>query len=124
MTRRAYLYFVLTFILGVVVGWAGTFMYGWYSGNWHRRPSRQRIVHYLEHELNLTPSQTQQLQQIIDDMAKKDRQLHEQLEPQFRAIREEARNRTRQILNPQQLEKFNEMVKRWDERAGRHRHAP
>jgi hypothetical protein len=44
------------------------------------------------------------------------------MEPQFRANLEEARNRTRAILNPQQLQKFNEMVKRWDEMRKAHHH--
>lgn len=124
MTRRAYLYFLATFLLGVVVGCVGTYMYGWYSGHWHHHPNRQRVVRYLKRELGLSESQTQQLKQIVDDMTKKDYELHKQLAPQFRVIRQEARNRTRQILNPQQLQKFNELVKRWDERAKKRMRPP
>lgn len=124
MTRRAYVYFVLIFLLGVIIGCAGTYMYGWYEGRWHKRhqrPTPERVAHYLERELNLSDSQTQQARQIIVKMQQKDAQVHQQMEPQFRANMEEARNRMRAILNPQQLEKFNEMVKRWDKlRKTRH----
>ena len=123
MTRRAYLYFLLTFILGAIVGWAGTYTFGWYSGRWHHRYSRQHVVEYLHKQLSLSDAQTDQLKQIMNDMAKKDAALREQLEPQFQAIREESRNRVRQILNSQQLTKFNAMVERWDARSKQRGHA-
>jgi hypothetical protein len=47
-------------------------------------------------------------------MDQKESEVRDQVAPQFQAIREEARTETRKILNSQQLEKFNEMVKRWD----------
>jgi TPP-dependent 2-oxoacid decarboxylase len=120
MKRRAYVYFVLTFVLGIIVGAAGVYCYGWYTGHWHRRFSRHRVVEYLRRELDLSQTQTQQLQQILQEMNKKESELHDKVEPQFQEIREEARNETRKILNAQQLEKFNAMVKRWDARREKH----
>ena len=109
MKRRVYVYFVLIFLLGIIVGAAGVYTYGWYSGHWHRKFSRQRVIDYLQKELNLSQTQTQQLQQIITQMDQKESELREQVAPQFQAIREEARDETRKILNAQQLEKFNEI---------------
>ncbi len=124
MTRRAYLYFVLTFILGLIVGSALTLIYGWHSGRWHRRPpNRQWIVAHLKRDLNLDGSQTAQVNQIVKDDMTKIRGLQKQLEPQFAAIRKQGRDRIRQILNPTQLAKFNAMVASWHARMKkRHRH--
>jgi Spy/CpxP family protein refolding chaperone len=119
MKRRAYVYFALVFVLGIAIGAAGMYGYAWYTGHWHRGSSRHRVIDYLQKELALSQAQTEQLQQIFRVMDQKESDLREQVAPQFRAIREETRNETRKILNPQQLEKFNEMVKRWDARRQR-----
>jgi Spy/CpxP family protein refolding chaperone len=47
---------------------------------------------------------------------KRFRELRKQSEPQFDAAREESNNRIRQILTPDQLTKFNEMLRRFDRR--------
>lgn len=116
MTRRAYLYFALTFVLGVVIGGWGLFSYGWYAGRWHRSFDKQRVVRHLTHDLNLSGTQVQQLSQIVDEYAKKYQDVENQVEPRFTDLREERRNRIRQILTPEQLLKFNELVRRSNER--------
>ena len=67
MTRRVYIYFVLTFLLGVVLGGAGAFFGTWYTGHWHMRFDPQRIVEHMRRDLNLSDSQVQQLKQIMDE---------------------------------------------------------
>ncbi len=116
MTRRAYLYFVLTFFLGVILGGASMFIFGWYAGHWHRGFDKQHTVRHLTRELNLTPAQVEQLSQIVDDFAKKYANVQKQVEPQFVGLREEHRDRIRQILTPEQVVKYNDLVRRWDER--------
>jgi hypothetical protein len=120
MSRRAYVYFLLTFLLGIVVGGVGVYTYGWYTGQWHRRFSRHNVVEYLQRKLELSPAQTAQLKQIVEETQAKERDIQKQEEPQFQAVREEARARTRAILNPQQTQKFDEMVKHWDEWRKQH----
>ena len=122
MRRRAYVYFALIFGLGIIIGAAGMYSYGWYTGHW--RHSRHRVIDYLQKELGLSQAQTDQLQQIINNMDQKESDLHDQMAPQFQAIREEARAETRKILNEQQLQKFNEMVKRWDAKRRKTAHPP
>lgn len=121
MSRRAYFYFILVFVLGVVVGSAGTVFYGWYSGRWHHRFDEKRVVHFLRHQLKLSDAQTQQVEQIIQQTEVKFHDLQQQVEPQFEAVRNESRDRIRKVLNPQQLTKFNQLVERFDARRKRHR---
>lgn len=119
MTRRAYLYFTFTFILGVVVGGAGTYYYAWHNGLWHRRYSKERVISHLKSELTLSDSQVQQLGQIMDEAGQKHRQLQQQINPQFQALHEETNGKIRAILTPGQLTKFNELVHQAEERRRR-----
>jgi hypothetical protein len=122
MSRRAYLYFILTFVLGLVVGAAGTIIYGWRSGIIRpRHPDEQHIVRFLQRRLDLSDAQAQQVGQIVHESDDKFRQLQRQVDPQFDAIRAESQDRIRKILNPQQLGKFNELVQRMQERRKAHR---
>jgi len=119
MTRRVYLYFALTFLLGIIVGIASLYTYGWYSGRWHRGFNKERIVRHLTRLLDLNDRQVQQLSQIIDESQKSFADLHSHVEPQFAALRERGRNQVRQILTPEQLAKYNEFVQKMDERRRR-----
>jgi Spy/CpxP family protein refolding chaperone len=122
MSRRAYLYFALTFVLGVIVGGVGILLFGWYSGRWHHRPPRtEQIVEYLHRELNLDPAQTQQVRKIVEETGKKFAAIHKQMDTQFDAVRDESREETRKILGPDQLAKFNALVQKWDARMKHHR---
>lgn len=116
MTRRAYLYFAVTFVLGVVVGGGAMVFYAWYSGHWHREFDRQRVVRRLTRELGLSQAQVRQVDQIFEDTANRYSELHKLVDPQFDAIRAHTRNRIREVLNPDQLAKFNNMVRQVDER--------
>ncbi len=116
MTRRAYLYFVLTFLLGVVVGSAGMFIFAWYGGHWHHRLDSEHIVHFLKHHLNLSERQVGQLKPIVEGWMSKQKELQDKVDPQFQALRQEFDDRVRQILNSEQLAKFNELARRYEER--------
>jgi hypothetical protein len=120
MTRRAYLYFAVTFVLGLVVGGCGMYIYAWYSGHWHREFDRQRAVRHLTRELGLSQGQIGQVDQIFAGTAKGYSELHKQVDPQFDAIRAHTREKIREILNPEQLAKFNTLVRQADERRRQH----
>jgi Spy/CpxP family protein refolding chaperone len=122
MSRRAYLYFALTFILGVVLGGVGVLMYGWYTGQWHHGPPRpERVVEFLTKELDLSPDQVQQVRQIVQQTGKKFDAIRIQAEPQFTAVRDQSRDQIRKILRPDQLTKFNALVQKWDQRMSKRR---
>jgi Spy/CpxP family protein refolding chaperone len=116
MSRRAYLYFALTFLLGAIVGGISVYYYAWSAGHWHRPFDRQGFVRRLKGELNLSDTQVPQLEQILEGSTTKVRSAQQQADAQFNAIREETRNNIRQILSPQQTQKFDEFVRRLDER--------
>lgn len=124
MTRRAYFYFGLTFLLGILVGAGGEFYYAWHSGRWHPPFSEKHAIERMQRDLNLSPAQVQQLTQIMNDEVAKFRALREQTDPQFEALRKETGDRIRQILTPDQLAKFNEIVRRHRAEARRRRPPP
>jgi signal recognition particle GTPase len=119
MSRRAYLYFALTFLLGVVVGGTCVYYYAWSTGYWRRPFNRQTFVSRLKAQLTLSDTQVFQLDQILEGSTKKFSAVQQQADSQSNALREETRNRIRQILSPQQTQEFDELVRRWDERRQR-----
>ena len=121
MTRRAYLYFTLTIILGAVLGCAGAYYFLWHSGRLQHPGgfNKARAEAHLKKDLNLSDAQMQQLDQIFDDSSKKMADLQKLFEPQFQAIHQETRARIRQILDPVQAKKFDEFVRQMDERRKR-----
>jgi flagellar biosynthesis chaperone FliJ len=119
MSRRAYIYFALTFLLGVIVGGLCVYYYAWSAGQWHRPFNRQNFVSRLKVELDLSDTQVPQLEQILDGSTKKFKSAQQQAASELNAIRQETRNAIRQILSPQQARKFDELVRRWDERRRR-----
>jgi Spy/CpxP family protein refolding chaperone len=121
MTRRVYLYFVATIVLGAILGGMGIYCFLWYTGRLqhHSGFNKDRAVAHLKKELNLSDAQTQQVGQIFDETSQKVRDLQKQIDPQFQAFHQETRARIRQILNPDQQKKFDEFVKAIDERRKR-----
>jgi len=117
MKQRAYLYFVLTFLLGAVIGAVGLYLYAWYGGHWRRPLNRGQFVHDLTRQLQLSDQQASQVNQIMNDSRKKYDQLHNQVRPQFEALRDETDGQIRQVLTPGQVSKFNELVREWRARG-------
>ncbi len=74
------------------------------------------IVHRLKDELDLDHTQQEMLQQIALDTRIKLRALRQQTEPQVEQTLNDAEAKVRGILNPAQIPKFNEIVKRGREK--------
>jgi len=121
MTRRVYLYFVVTIVLGAILGGVGVYYFLWYTGRIQHPHgfNKDRAVAHLKKDLNLSDAQTQQVGRIFDDSMQKMQDLQKQLDPQFQALHQETRARIRQILNPDQAKKFDELVRSIDERHKR-----
>ena len=59
----------------------------------------------LQKELNLTPEQSERLKTILDDFVK----YHDDLQAQIEDVRATGKNRIRQILTPQQQQRFEQL---------------
>jgi Spy/CpxP family protein refolding chaperone len=59
----------------------------------------------LNRELKLSPEQSDRLKTILDDFVK----YHDDLEAQIEDVRATGKNRIRQMLNPQQQQRFEEL---------------
>jgi len=59
----------------------------------------------LNRELKLSPEQSDRLKTILDDFVK----YHDDLEAQIEDVRATGKNRIRQMLNPQQQRRFEEL---------------
>lgn len=121
MTRRAYLYFMVTILLGAVLGGAGVYYYLWHNGRIQNPGgfNKARAEAHLKKELDLTDSELQQIDRIFDESSQKMADLHRQVDPQFQAIHQETRAQIRQVLDPEQAKKFDEHVRQIDERRKR-----
>jgi Spy/CpxP family protein refolding chaperone len=117
MKRRVYLYFVLTFLLGAVIGGVGLYLYAWYGGHWRRPMNRSQFVHDLTRQLKLSEQQASQVTGIMDGSRKKYDELHSQVRPQFEALRDQTDSQIRQVLTPDQVSKFDELVRQWRARG-------
>ncbi len=126
MTRRAYLYFGATIVLGAILGGVGVYYFMWHTGRLQRPGgfNKDRAVAHLKKVLSLSDAQIQQVGQIFDEAAQKMADLQKQLDPQSQAIHMETRARIRQILNPDQAKKFDELVRQIDERHKRRGSSP
>jgi Spy/CpxP family protein refolding chaperone len=69
--------------------------------------SRDAVVQRFRTELNLTPDQTQQIAGVLDDY----RHYYQSLSDQLDDVRSTGKNHIVQILNPEQREKFEKMMK-------------
>jgi len=121
VSRRVYVYFLLTFLLGIIAGGAGVYHWALHTGHWHSDFDQKRIVRRMAADLKLDDSQVQQISTILDDYFKKRKELDQKHAPEVDALRQQTRNQIRQLLNPEQLAKFDEHVRRTDERIKRER---
>lgn len=70
------------------------------------------VVKRLDRELKLDDEQKRKLQGIVDDARIQLRQSRAKIQPEVEATLHEAEERTRAILYPGQVQKFDDIVKR------------
>ena len=123
-SRRAIVYLLLVFLLGLALGSVGTF-WAWKSGKlrawWGSRYAQRSPVEWLNRELKLTPDQQKQLEAILDETAAGYRSIRERVGPEYEQVRQAGREKIRAILTPEQRAKFEELVRAIDEERARHR---
>ena len=120
MTRRVVIYFAVTFLLGVFAGSGGSVLWKKYR-HWNRPPLEERIVRHLQRELSLSQEQSRQVQQIISGSMEKLSEIRENMESEHDLRRQETREQIKEILASEQKERFEEMIRDFDERHRRRR---
>jgi Spy/CpxP family protein refolding chaperone len=119
--RRTTALVIVLFVIGIALGALGAFLYlrrhphDTESAGHYSHLSRAEIVTRLSHDLDLTPEQKSRVEAIVDAAHQRFHALDDQVEPQYDAIRHDARSQIRLVLTSEQKTKFEEEVRRLDE---------
>jgi hypothetical protein len=75
-------------------------------------PLRKDFLDRLEHELSLTNGQRERIEKIISEGQDRTRQIWQNVEPEMRAELMSTRDRIRNELTPDQLQRFEDILRR------------
>jgi hypothetical protein len=117
----------ITFLIGFLLGIAATGLTCHFFFPPHHPPGiadADRILKHLDSKLNFTPDQRGKVEALLKEELPKADALRQDSDAKFHALWLSFRTRLRPLLNPDQLQKYNDMVAKWDkheaeERAGR-----
>ena len=109
---------VAVFLLGSVTGAAlsGLIRSRASGGRDSRERSANERFAKMRTELNLTDQQTTQIRTILDETKNEYKALRTELKPRFDEPRLKARAKIRALLTPEQQQKFDAIVARYDAR--------
>jgi Spy/CpxP family protein refolding chaperone len=117
--RKAVLLVFVLFVLGIGLGSVGTYVVT-------TRVQAARPHASLAHNpagtvamftqgLGLSPDQQKQLEAIFNDTRSRYAALHQKLDPEYEQVRQQGRERIRQILTPEQQPKLEDLFRQIDE---------
>jgi Spy/CpxP family protein refolding chaperone len=81
-------------------------------------PARQAFVQKVRRELNLSPEQSTQVDEIMRDSRKRMTKIYEPVMPEAREETRRVRQEIQAILTPEQKKKFNEVFKHRQHEGG------
>jgi Spy/CpxP family protein refolding chaperone len=114
---------VLAFALGMLAGGSGARQRRWHRGGPETR--QHHLLQLFSRKLDLTAQQQTEIGGILEQSHQRMRSLHEQVRPQFEAMRAETTQQIRAVLTPEQAAKFDAMeekfAKHWSKRRERWR---
>jgi Spy/CpxP family protein refolding chaperone len=84
----------------------------------------ERLVKRLDKELKLTPEQREKIVHIFAATRERMDALRNQVYPRFEEVRNDTDNQIETVLTPEQLPKFREMRRKWNERRRESRPGP
>jgi Spy/CpxP family protein refolding chaperone len=117
--RKAVLLVFVVFVLGIALGVLGTYMVT--TRVQAARPHASLVhnpagtVAMFTQGLGLSPDQQKQLEAIFNDTRARYAALHQKLDPEYGQVRQQAREKIRQILTPEQQPKFEDLLRQIDE---------
>ncbi len=121
---KARLIVVSVFVFGFAAGALSLNLYQQLTSSSNRGPrgGAEFLIKRMNEEVGLASDQQEQIKKILDETGEKYREIRKEMdpaiknfEPRFNAVREESRDRIRALLTPEQLPKYEEMVKKHDE---------
>lgn len=127
-SRKAVLLVVVVFVLGIALGAVGTYLVTSRVQAARVQPSLRtgpgHAMAVFTRDLDLNQDQQNQIQAILNDTRAKYAQLHEKLDPEYEEVRQEGRQKIRQVLTPEQRPKFEDLLRQMDEDRRRRQAAP
>ena len=110
------------FVLGVAAGGLGAHLY--YARALERPPGPPPFFAdfmgpHLERRLDLTAEQRQQLRAVLDESRREAEALRHDLAPRMRDVMERSEQRIREILTPEQRQRFAELRRHHRRRSDR-----
>ena len=105
---------LLVFVLGVLAGSLGSGYYHQYLADRFRKDPAERkafVLKKFSEKLSLTEDQQTEFKIVIDQMDQRRRVQIQQNRSEFKKIREESYERMKRILNPDQQDAFEELIK-------------
>jgi Spy/CpxP family protein refolding chaperone len=118
-SRKALLLVFVLFVLGVALGSVGTYVVTMRvqaarpQATLAHNPARTMAMY--TRDLNLSTEQQGQIQAILNDTRSRYAGLHEKLDPEYEQVRQQGRDRIRQILTPEHRPKFEDLLRQIDE---------
>ncbi|MDD5085243.1 MAG: periplasmic heavy metal sensor [Candidatus Omnitrophica bacterium] len=112
--------------ISIVIGFLVGAFYGQLSGRPHfPKPGehgrmKAKMVEHLSKDLNLTAEQKTQVEGIFEAKHPQMLALQAEIQPKFEALRRATDAEIRQILNPDQQKKFDEIKAKMEERHKKH----
>ena len=117
-SRKAALLVFVVFALGIALGSLGTYVVT--TRVQAARPHASLAHNYagtvamFTQGLSLSPDQQKQLEAIFNDMRAHYEALHQKLDPEYEQVRQQGREKIRQILTPEQRPKLEELLRQID----------
>ena len=117
-SKQAVGYLLLVFLLGAAMGAGGLY---WANSSElvkasKKEPKKEKTSTewWLGEKLDLSPEQRKQLGAILDETRENYDSIWEEVGPRFNEARQDGRKRIRAILNEEQREKFEKLVRHID----------
>jgi Spy/CpxP family protein refolding chaperone len=116
-SRKAVLLVLLVFVLGIALGGVSVYLLTSRVHAARTQPAGRKKVHTVAmftRDLNLNADQEKQIEKILSDTRARYAALHDRLDPEYEQVRQEGRERIRQVLTPEQRPKFEELLRQMD----------
>lgn len=124
--RKAAVLVFVVFVLGIALGAVGTYLVTSRvlaarplasQASLARNPAGTLAI--FTRGLDLTPDQQKQLQAIFNETRANYAALHQKLDPEYEQVRQQSRDKIRQILTPEQRPKLEELLHQIDQERAR-----